>query len=180
MKKRNILISASILAAGLVWIWLSRIPNESKPHSSIEAPQVGFLAPDFVLSGLDYQDISLSDFKGTPVILNFWASWCPPCKAEMPSFEKAYQEFSGSGLKIIAINATSQDSIADVSFFIEEYGITFPVPLDKTGEVSNDFLVHSLPTTYFIDKDGLIREIIIGGPIPLSLLRIQADQLLAE
>jgi cytochrome c biogenesis protein CcmG/thiol:disulfide interchange protein DsbE len=150
------------------------------PSSSIEAAQVGFLAPDFTLTSLDSQDIGLANLKGKPVILNFWASWCPPCKAEMAAFQEAFQEYGGSDLQIIAINSTNQDSLSDVLRFIEEHGISFPIPLDQTGAVSRDYLIHSLPTTYFIDKNGVIKEVIIGGPIPLSLLRIQASQLLAE
>jgi len=98
----------------------------------------------------------------------------------MPAFQEAFNEYGGSDLQIIAINATNQDSLTDVTQFIEEYGISFPILLDLSGTVSRDYLVHSLPTTYFIDKNGVIKEIIIGGPIPLSLLRIQASQLLTE
>ena len=98
----------------------------------------------------------------------------------MAAFQEAFQEYGESDLQIIAINSTNQDSLTDVLRFIEEHGITFPIPLDQTGAVSRDYLIHSLPTTYFIDKNGIIKEVIIGGPIPLSLLRIQASQLLAE
>ncbi len=173
-------ISAAVLVAGLVWISFSRLPVDLVPDSSIEAAQVGFLAPDFKLSSLNSQEISLFNLKGKPVILNFWASWCPPCKAEMPAFEQAFQEYQGTDLQIIAINATDQDSLNDVSLFIQQFGITFPIPLDPTGSASKDYQVHSLPTTYFIDKFGVIKEIVIGGPIPISLLRIQANQLLSD
>jgi len=178
--KLRIPVSVTILVAGLAWIWFSRLPVISRPSSPIEAAQVGFLAPDFTLTSLDSHDIGLENLKGKPVILNFWASWCPPCKAEMAAFQEAFQEYGGSDLQIIAINSTNQDSLTDVLRFIEEHGITFPIPLDQTGAVSRDYLIHSLPTTYFIDKNGIIKEVIIGGPIPLSLLRIQASQLLAE
>lgn len=172
--------SALILAAGLVWISFSRLPADIKPDDSVEAAQVGFLAPDFNLYNLDSQEIGLSDLKGKPIIINFWATWCPPCKAEMPAFEKAFQEYQATDLQIIAINATDQDSQINVSQFIQQHGITFPIPLDPTGSASRDYLIHSLPTTYFIDENGVIIEIIIGGPIPLSLLRIQANQLLSD
>ena len=180
MNKKSIIISITILLAGLAWIWLSRLPVDSMPSSLIEAPQVGFSAPDFTLPNLDSQETSLSDYRGTPVILNFWASWCPPCKAEMPAFQKAFQEYSGSDLQIITINATNQDSIAAVLSFTEEYGITMPILLDQTGFASKIYLVHSLPTTYFIGKDGIVKEVIVGGPLPLSLLRIQANRLIMD
>ena len=178
--KHRIPLSVTILIAGLAWIWFTRLPVGPDPSSPIEAAQVGFLAPDFTLSSLDSQEIRLANLKGKPIVLKFWASWCPPCKAEMPAFQVAFQEYSGSDLQIIAINATNQDSLTEVTQFIEEYGISFPIPLDQSGAVSRDYLVHSLPTTYFIDKNGIIKEIIVGGPIPLSLLRIQVSQLLAE
>ena len=110
----------------MVWIWFSRLP-EGSSSNSLEAAQVGFSAPGFALTSLDDQKIGMVDFKGKPVILNFWASWCPPCKAEMPAFQQASLEFSDSDLQIIAINATNQDSIPEVRKFIEQYEITFPI-----------------------------------------------------
>lgn len=178
--KLRIPLSVTILIAGLAWIWFSRLSDRSDSSSLIKAAQVGFSAPDFSLLSLDSQEQTLTDLGGKPLILNFWASWCPPCKAEMPAFEEAFQEYSSSGLQIIAINATNQDSLADVSRFVQEYKLSFPILMDQTGEVSKDYLIHSLPTTYFIDKHGIIKEVIIGGPIPLSLLRIQANLLLSD
>ncbi len=180
LQKLRVPLSVLLMIAGLGWIWLSRPPVDSSSFLPIEAAQVGFIAPDFSLTSLDSQEIRLSDFEGTPVILNFWASWCPPCKAEMPAFQQTSLEFPAEYMQIIAINATNQDSLNDVQQFVEQNGITFPIPLDQTGLTSMDYLVHSLPTTYFIDKNGVIKDIIIGGPIPLSLLRIQATQLLTD
>jgi len=179
LNKLRIPISIIILLIGLAWIWLSRVPAGSSP-SPFEAAQVGFSAPTFSLTSLDDQVIDLVNFKGKPMILNFWASWCPPCKAEMPSFQEASLEFSDSDLQIIAINATNQDSLTEVKQFIEMNKISFPIPLDLSGSVSSDYLIHSLPTTYFIDRNGVIIDVIIGGPIPLSLLRIQANKLITD
>jgi thiol-disulfide isomerase/thioredoxin len=180
LKKLSVPVSLFILASGLAWVWLGRVPVGQNISPSIEAPQVGFYAPDFRLSGLDSEDLGLMDFEGSPLILNFWASWCPPCQAEMPAFQQVADEFANSDLQIIAVNATHQDSIADVHQFVEQYELTLPILLDQAGAVSRDYLIHSLPTTFFIGKDGLITEIVIGGPVPLSLLRIQADQLLSD
>ena len=179
LNKLRIPISVTLLLAGLVWIWLSRVPDGSRSFS-LEAAQVGFSAPGFALTSLDDRSIGLVDFDGKPVILNFWASWCPPCKAEMPAFQQASMEFSHTDLQIIAVNATSQDSLINVRQFVDQYDITFPIPLDLTGAITMDYLVHSLPTTFFIDKNGIIVDVIIGGPIPLSLLRIQGNQLLMD
>jgi peroxiredoxin len=180
ISKFRIPLTIILLAGGLAWIWFSRPSLDLITPPSIEAAQIGFKAPHFKLTSLDSQEINISDLKGTPVILNFWASWCPPCKAEMPAFQQAFEEYSGSTIQIIAVNATNQDSLVDVARFVEEHDLSFPIALDKDGSASRDYSVHSLPTTYFIDKNGVIKDIIIGGPIPLSLLRIQANQLITE
>ena len=180
LNRLRIPFSITLLVSGLLWVWVSRVPENPNQSQSIKAAQIGFFAPEFELSSLNSEDILLSSFQGKPVILNYWASWCPPCKAEMPAFQQAYQEFAGTDLIIIAINAANQDSLSDVVQFVQKHELTFPIALDKTGSAARDYQVHSLPTTYFIDKNGVIQDIIIGGPIPLSLLRIQAKQLLAE
>ena len=169
-----------ILLAGLTWIWFSRLPLSAGSSTSIVAPQIGFKAPGFNLSTLDGQELNLDDLRGSPIILNFWASWCPPCRAEMPDFQQSYQEFQDTDLRIIAINATNQDSLKDVTAFVNLHQLKFPIILDTTGGTSRDYRVYSLPTTYFIDREGIIQEIIVGGPIPLTLIRIQATQLLEE
>lgn len=180
LSKFRIPLTIILLAAGLAWTWFSRPSSDSITPTSIEAAQIGFKAPDFRLTSLDSQEINFANLKGKPVILNFWASWCPPCKAEMPAFQQAFDEYPASTIQIIAVNATNQDSLVDVARFVEELDLSFPIALDKDGSASRDYSVHSLPTTYFIDKNGVIKDIIIGGPIPLSLLRIQANQLITE
>ena len=180
LMKFRIPISICYLAVCIAWIWFTKPVPDSTDPSAIEAAQIGFKAPYFNLPVLDAQEISTTDLKGKAFILNFWASWCPPCKAEMPDFQHAFEEYSNSGIQIIAVNATNQDSVVDVSLFVNQYGLTFPIILDQDGSASRDYSVHSLPTTYFIDENGIIKDIVIGGPIPLSLLRIQIDQLIME
>lgn len=167
---------AALLAAGIAWIWLSR--SDIPVSSNIQAPQAGFLAPDLSLENQDSTTVSLSDLEGRPVILNFWASWCPPCRAEMPDFQQASLEYADSELLIIGVNATSQDAMTDVRSFISDYGLTFPILMDKNGEAARTYQVHSLPTTFFIGADGTIQKVVIGGPLPLPYLRIEADQLI--
>ncbi len=178
--ERRHLLSLFILLAGVFWIWFSRIPLDSGFVQSIIAPQENFLAPDFNLTTLSGNNFSLSEFRGSPVILNFWASWCPPCRAEMPAFQQAFTEYEDLGLIIAAVNATNQDSISEASAFVSENNLTFPVPLDKTGSVSRSYNLYSLPTTVFIDNQGVIRKIIIGGPIPTALIRVQVDKLFQD
>ena len=162
------------------WILFSRIPSSGLPPSSIEAPREDFLAPSFILPSLDEAEIKLSELKGEPIILNFWASWCPPCRAEMPDFQEAYLEYKNTDLHIIAVNATRQDSLSGINSFLASIPVDFPILLDQDGTTTSTYQVHSLPTTFFIDRSGVIKKILIGGPIPLSLLRIEADRLLEE
>ena len=178
--KRRVFLSIIIVIAGAFWIWFSRSPSPFQKQELIKAPQVGFKAPDLSLDSLSGENIILSEITNSPVVLNFWASWCPPCRTEMPDFQQAYLEYKNQGVLFIAVNATNQDKLDDVLSFTNQHQLTFPILLDHSGITSKTYNVHSLPTTYFIDNQGIIRKIIIGGPIPLSLLRIQIDYLIEE
>ena len=123
-------LAALILSAGLIWIWFSRIPQDQIHKEKILVPKAGFQAPYLVLSTLDGDQIDSNDLSGRPYILNFWASWCPPCKAEMPDLQKVSDEFSDTGLLIIAINASNQDIIQNVKDFVKRENISFLIPLE--------------------------------------------------
>lgn len=112
-------------------------------------------APDFTVFGANGEIVSLSDYEGKPVVLNFWASWCGPCKMEMPEFEAAYLEL-GDEVQFLMVNVTdgSRDTVDIASEFIEEQGYTFPVYYDVELDASYAYGVRSLPTTYFIDAEG--------------------------
>jgi len=167
-----------ILVVGLAWIGLSADPAGHAAVANATAPQVGLRAPDFVLSSLDGNRIRLSELGGKAVVLNLWATWCPPCRAEMPALEKAYREFAADGLVVLAVNATTQDDIAAVQPFAEELGLTMPILLDAQGLVSKTYQLRSLPSTFFIDRTGAIREVVIGGPMSEALLRIRIGAIL--
>jgi peroxiredoxin len=98
----------------------------------------------------------------------------------MPALQQVFNDYEDLGLIIAAINATNQDSISEAASFVSENNLTFPIPLDKTGSVSRSYNLHSLPTTVFVDSQGIIRKIIIGGPIPTALLRVQVEKLFEE
>ena len=169
-----------VLLAGATWIWLSRAPASEVTQGRIPAPQAGFLAPDFSLATTTGETIKLSELRGTPVLVNVWASWCPPCRAEMPAMERVYRDFRSQGFQILAVNATNQDDPAQAEAFAQEQGLSFPILLDMDGDVSRLYRVSSLPTSFFVDARGMIREVVIGGPMAEALLRIRIQQLLGQ
>lgn len=138
-------------------------PKELAPSSPPTPPQgtqVGDLAPDFQLLTLDQEPVSLGDLRGNPVVLNFWASWCPPCVSEMPFLQEIHEEYSEEGLMLLAINV--RESQSKVEEFVQSKNLSFPVLLDTEGEVSQQYSIRYLPTTFFIDGDGIIQEKKIG------------------
>jgi peroxiredoxin len=135
------------------------------PRSTLElGASIGLPAPDFSLPVLDQPTtMRLTQFTGKPVLLYFWASWCLPCRLESPYLEKTYRAKKESGFTILAVNLTSQDSLEDVRAFVKEFGLTFPILLDKTDSISQLYRVRGLPTSFFIKPNGLIQRIFIGG-----------------
>ncbi|MXY43502.1 MAG: TlpA family protein disulfide reductase, partial [Dehalococcoidia bacterium] len=113
-------------------------------------------APDFEVETFDGETLRLSDLNGKVVVLNFWASWCPPCRWEMPFFETMWQEYRDQGVVFVGI--AMSDTLENVKAFAEESGVTYPVGLDTTTEIARAYEVLSLPTTFFIGKDGTIER----------------------
>lgn len=177
-KTQRRLIYSIILALGLLWIIISVDRTGSATAGKIVAPQAGFLAPDFELSTPQGERIRLSDLRGQAVLVNLWATWCPPCRAEMPTIEKIYTEYKDQGFVVLAVNMTYQDDPDAVMPFVEQHGLTFPILLDTTGQVGEAYQLKSLPSSYFIDREGVIREVVIGGPMAEALLRTRVQELL--
>jgi peroxiredoxin len=123
--------------------------------------RVGAQAPDFKLPNLDGQSVSLRDFRGSPLLINFWASRCPPCVDEMPHLQKIFEEWSSKGLVVLAINAG--ESQTAVKAFMQSNNLSLPVLLDTRQDVAQKYELIFLPTTFFIDKDGIIQVKIIGA-----------------
>lgn len=169
-----------ILLLGLVWIFVSADRSGASTNGLIPAPQKGFLAPDFTLDTLDGETVTLSDLRGQAVIVNVWASWCGPCRLEMPAFKQVYNEYKERGLVILAVNSTLQDTRAAVEKFAAEFQLPFPIPLDTEGEVARLYRVSALPSTFFVGRDGVITKVVIGGPLAESTLRAEVESLLAE
>lgn len=139
--------------------------NNSEIEEQTEDPKIkeGYPAVDFNLTALAGGAVKLSDYRGKKVILNFWATWCPPCKAEMPHMQNFYEKNKDKGVEILAVNLTDSENGYDkIEQFVEDYGLTFPIPLDKNGELGALYRAFTIPTTYFIDSNGIIAKKIIG------------------
>ncbi len=172
--------SILILALGAGWTWLSRVPGSDAGAGQVASPREGFPAPDFTLAALDGTPTTLSDHRGRVVIINLWASWCGPCRAEMPALQRVYEAKHDAGLDVLAVNSTFQDSEPDARAFVRDLGLTFPVLLDRDGAVSRRYLLRALPTTFFIDRRGLIRSVVIGGPMSETTIETKVEELLGE
>lgn len=169
---------ALVLGAG--WTWISAAPAAATTGGQIPSPRQGFLAPDFTLELLGGGQVTLSELRGKPVVINLWASWCPPCRAEMPAIQRVFERSQDRDLVVLAVNTTFQDSERAALDFIEELGLTFPVPLDRTGTVSRSYQLRALPSTFFVDREGIIRKVIIGGPMSETTIQTTVEEILGE
>lgn len=174
-----VLVLVFVVGAG--WTLLARVPTAAMAAGALRAsPREGFLAPDFTLEALDGGQVTLTDLRGKVALVNLWASWCPPCRAEMPAIEKVYQAYQSQGLVVLGINTTYQDSEPQARAFVEQYGLSFPILLDRTGEVSRRYLLRALPTSFFVDRRGVIRSVVVGGPMSETLIQSNVEALLRE
>lgn len=124
----------------------------------------GNLAPDFTLTTSDGKTVKLSDFRGKKVILNFWATWCPPCRQEIPDMIKYYEANKDKNVVILGVNLTdSEKNPENVTTFLKDNGITYPILFDTKADVSNRYQIINIPTSYVLDTKGIIREIKIGA-----------------
>lgn len=169
-----------IVVLSALWVYLSRIPTLNAAGSAPPSPQMGFSAPDFTLDVLDGEKLTLSDLRGKVVLVNLWASWCPPCRAEMPALDAMYRKYRDAGFVVVAVNTTYQDAEADARAFVQRLGLTFPIVLDRDGATSQRYRLQALPTSYFVGRDGLIRDIVIGGPMSETLIASKVEALLNE
>jgi cytochrome c biogenesis protein CcmG, thiol:disulfide interchange protein DsbE len=167
-----------ILFTGALWVRFTAAHFGLGTNGKTPAPHQGFLAPDFTAQSLSGEEVSLSSLKGRPVLVNLWASWCLPCRKEMPALERIYQEYQDEGLTILAVNATSQDQIDKVNAFVKEYRLTFPILLDNNGEIIKAYQISAFPTSFFISADGVIQDVVVGGPMSEALLRSRVEHLL--
>jgi peroxiredoxin len=148
------LVAASLLVLGVLLVIVQVRGSKAAPEIR---PEVGYLAPDFSLPSLGGQTVRLSDLRGKAVLLNFWATWCAPCRLEMPTMDKAYQEYKSRGLEILAVSLDA-GSNSVVKHFMQELKLDFPVLLDPDMEVLRLYRMVGIPASFLIDKQGIVRH----------------------
>ena len=176
-----LLAGSGLLLLGLaVAYWIvgagGVITGDAAEISAIPA-QVDFPAPPIKLYDLNGKQVSLDDYRGQVILINNWATWCPPCKAEMPTLQTFYELYQDRGFVLIAIDAG--DPVDDVQEFTQSYGLTFPVWLDPDSEVLSIFRNDALPSSYVVDSDGSVR-LAWTGAISLNMLEKYVTPMLED
>lgn len=158
MSKRIVLI---VLGIVFVVLFAAIELNSNLPPSvnQVTGPQIGLTAPDFTLKDLNGNTVKLSSLRGKPVYLNFWASWCPPCKAEIPEIQNFYQ-INKDNVTVLAVNLTFNDKLSDVVNLLKASNANFPVLLDTNAKssVADAYQVYGIPASFFIDKNGILGQ----------------------
>ena len=149
---------ASVLTVGFAMFGCS---SDSTAATPTQGTNVGSLAPDFQFYDSEERLVSLSDLRGKPVVLNFWATWCGPCVYEMPYLQQVYEEWSDRGLVLLAINMGGTSS--QVEEFLQSHDLSLPVLLDTKRDVAARYSIRYVPTTFFIDKEGTIQAVKVGA-----------------
>jgi peroxiredoxin len=161
------LIGLGLASFGVV-IFLLRtaLPASSRDFSAVPA-KVDIAAPKLTLTNLDGEPVSLEDHRGSVVLVNLWATWCPPCREEMPTLQAFYEKYKPLGFVLIAIDQGETGEL--VRSFVAEFGLSFPVWMDEYSRASRAFNTMSLPSSYVVDRRGRIRLMWIGGISEVNL-----------
>ena len=127
--------------------------------------KIGDLAPEIDLKSVTGEPITLSKLEGRPVLINFWATWCGPCREEFPALVRMYKKYQGKGLVVLGVNYQDPNSDAGVLAFIKDTLVSFPVVRDAGERVGRAYRIDGLPTSYFVDRKGIVRDVVVGGPM---------------
>ncbi|MGH2437422.1 MAG: TlpA disulfide reductase family protein [bacterium] len=177
IRRRMLVVTAiglAVLTFLLVYITRIRTPSPQPPGASAplfqpldppptaEAPREGGRAPEFSAPRFGGGTLRLADLRGKGVVMNFFASWCTPCKIEAPALEAASRKYRSQGIVFIGVDI-QQDTWDDALDFLDAFGVTYPAVRDETGEIARKYQLIGLPTTYFIDRDGIVRAKVVGA-----------------
>lgn len=175
MRNRSLLIIAGaliVVMGRLIWLFTSRngelrSATSDQPNAAVEqptvGPQIGAMAPEFTAKDASGQSHALSEYRGRPVLLNFWASWCPPCKAEMPLLYKAQQQHENRLIVLEVDAAVTERNPGDANHFLQQEGLAFPHLLfDDTGSAMQAYGITGIPQSFFIDEKGMLRTVAFG------------------
>jgi cytochrome c biogenesis protein CcmG/thiol:disulfide interchange protein DsbE len=166
----NILIVV-VLVAGAAWTAASRVTSGQADRG------LGRRAtPGIELATLDGGTFRLADQAGKPVVVNFWATWCLPCREEAPAFEQVYKNNLDKGLVVVGVDVAEPPDV--VGKFVSDMGLTYPIALDTDGETTELYRIQGMPTTLFIGRDGKIKDTIIGGPLTRAAIESKVAELL--
>jgi peroxiredoxin len=176
-------VLVTVLVAGSLFIAATRVqPNLGTTQLaaptdllSDPAPLPNHPAPDLTLPQLDGTQLTLRDLRGQVVLINIWATWCPPCRAEMPAIQQAYAEYRDRGFIVLAVN--QREDATAITPFLEQHGLTFPILLDRAGQAGATYQASALPPSFFVDRRGVIRAV-YRGPMPSRVIAPPVEQLL--
>ncbi len=174
----------AVIVGGLFWYQARSGPDAaSDGFGTVELPSaknatskspdatVGRAAPDFLLKAPDGSTLRLSDLQGRPVVVNFWATWCPTCRSEMPDLVRTFEAQKANGLQVVGVDLRESDG--RVSAYATEHGAAFPMVIDRSGEVARTWRIggpnEGVPSTYFIDSTGVVRKVIFGLLTPKNI-----------
>jgi len=158
-----------VILAAIGWTIYSAVTKDRQSQLATGKP-----APDFVARDLNGKEYRLNDLKGQGIILNFWATWCPPCRDEMPALQEMSEKLKGQGILVLAVN--NGESEVAVKAFANQYGLTFPILMDKRLDISKAYDVINLPTTYFIKPDGTL-ALRYNGPLNVDSITEYAKKI---
>jgi cytochrome c biogenesis protein CcmG/thiol:disulfide interchange protein DsbE len=168
-----LLIGTGLVAIGIVLFMLVYNPAASPDSPSAIPAQVDFASPKLTLEDLSGKAVSLDDYLGSIVLVNLWATWCPPCRAEMPALQTYYENHKADGFVLVAINQEETREVVEP--FIREFGLTFPVWLDLDYQAEREFKTESLPSSFVIDRTGRVRLMWFGSISKKNLEKYVTD-----
>ena len=177
---RLIAAAISVIAAIVVLIAAGLPPRSGvivQPGQTPVAAEIGALVPPFDMIDIRNRRFSLAALRGSPLVINFWATWCAPCVNEMPRLEAAYEQHRSDGLRMIGINVN--EPVTDVVSWAQHFKITYDLLVDNDGRLAYTYMVRNLPMTLFVGRDGIVRQIVIGEVSDAQLTN-ELDALLKE